>query len=295
MSLSSCLQSQDILKTVCGSSPAYIRDYFIEKGMTWFQENPQETGVITANLSRFGIRYSAGLVHSIKQHIILHYFEKVLPVCIPIEKHHAFLSENVKMGNALEQLENARSDGKGVLLAVAHFGGVECIVPTLAMFRLPIHAALRYTTEHFSEMAHMQAAKMEESGLYGPIHIIEIGKPGSVTALEMAAVLRKKEIMVTVFDEKNEYSKPVKLLGKTVSGGSGLDKILRFTNTQVAVFNAFMVRGENHTYHLRLMPVDSESPDLIQTMYHNLEAVITENIAQWYYLHEEIPFITRED
>ena len=81
------------------------------------------------------------------------------------------------------------------------------------------------------------------------------------------------------------------LFGKTVKGGSGLDKILRFTNTPVAVFNAFMVRGEGQRYQLHLMQIDPEDTDLIQTMYKNLELIVSENVAQWYFLHEEIPFI----
>lgn len=291
MSLSKYLQSPEILAGVQGKDLAAVRAYFIEKGMQWFACHPEETGVIANNLRCLDRAFSDDLIENIKEHIVLHYFEKVLPVCTTIEQHHTFLKENITVDDALSKLSGAISAGNGILLAIAHFGGVELIVPTLALCLQPVHVALRYTTEHFSQMAHEHAVKMTDSGLFGPIGLIEIGKPGTVTALAMAAVLRRQEILVTVFDEETEHSKPVQLFGRTVKGGSGLDKLLRFTNTPVVVFNAFMVRGENHTYHLNLIQTDPADADLIQTMYRNLESIVSENIAQWYFLHEEIPFV----
>ena len=290
MSLSKYLQSQETIISILGESPDDARSLILDKGMSWLADHPEEAEVIRNNLISLEIPFSDDLIAGIQEHIILHYYEKVLPLCGNPEFYHHFLNENVDVSE-IDTLKDAIEKEKGVLITVAHFGGVELIVPTLSLFKLPIHPVLRFTTEQFSKVAHKHAKDMEDSGLFGPINFIEIGRQGTVAALDMAAVLRRKEVLVSVFDEETEYSIPVKFFGKEIFGGAGLDRLLRFTNTPVALFSTFMIRTGFNKYRLKFIEVKTSEENPIQTMFDNLETIIKENLEQWYFLHEDIPFV----
>ena len=289
MSLSKYLQSNEILRAISGKDPTIARSLILDKGLHWLAEHPEEGALIKKNLSCFTIPFTEDLIECIQEHIVLHYYEKILPLCGDPEFYYNFLNDNVDI-HEIYTLTEALKHGKGVLVTVAHFGGVELIVPALAMFKIPIHPVVRFTTEQFSHIAHKHAKDMEESGFFGPITFIEIGRQGTMAALEMAAVLRKKEVLVSVFDEETEYSIPVKLFGREILGGAGLDRLLRFTNTPVTLFNAFMIRTEGNRYQLKFVGIDITKENPIQRMFNNLEAIIKENLEQWYYLHEDISF-----
>ena len=92
-------------------------------------------------------------------------------------------------------------------------------------------------------------------------------------------------------DEETGYSVPAQLFGKTVEGGAGLDKLLKFAGASVSAFNVFMVRTGEDTFTMKLLPVDLASESPIQQMYTNLESVLKLHLEQWYFLHEEIPFL----
>ncbi len=291
MSLSKHLQSTDILQELTGKDPDESRSYMLGKGMEWFAEYPQERENIQKNLDHFNLPYAKEDITRIQENIILHYYEKVLPFCGTPQYYSQFLQEHIDSGDAITTLKKAQDAGKGILVALAHFGGVELVAPYLSSYKFPMHIVLRFTTEQFSAAANKQAQVFEESGSFGPLSFIEIGKPGTSSALEMAAALRKKDMLLTVFDEKTDYSIPVTLFGRKVWGGAGLDRLVRFAGTSVAIYTVFMVRTDTHAYELKLMevPVDSEHP--VQQMYDNLEKVVAGNVTQWYFLHEEVPFV----
>lgn len=288
MSLSRYLQTPEFLNSIPGKSPDELKSIILDKGNEWFRNNKSETNRIRHNLVQFGFHPDT-LITKVQEHVLLHYYEKLLPLSDSPEFFYSFLKSHVDCTSAVKQLESSISDGKGIIVALAHFGAVEFVVPSLATFNLPLNAVLRFTTEQLSAQAHKRARLMNESGLFGPINFIEIGKPGIPVAMHMAAALRRKEILVSVFDEKTEYSKPVTIFGKKVSGGAGLDRIARFANTPTDIFTAFMTRNENDTYTLELKKIDHQ--DSVQKMFDELEAIVKEITEQWYFLHEEIPFL----
>ena len=291
MSLSRHIQTADLLKNIRGKISEELKTLILARGNDWYTCNPDETARIKQNLTEFGIPCTADLLQKIIKNTILHYYEKLLPLCGEPKYYYEFLKERVDLQEATLMLQESTSTGKGILIAISHFGAVEFLAPALAMQTLPLNTVLRFTTEQFSRMAHKQAEALYQSGFFGPIRFIEIGKPGTVTALEMAAVLRRKEFLVSVFDEKTEYSKPVSLLGKQVYGGAGLDRLVAFANTPVDIFTAFMVRCEQDHYKLVLHKIDQPTDNLIQQMYNHLESMVRKYCEQWYFLHEEIPFV----
>lgn len=289
MSLSKCLQSVEILTDIKGKSFSYIEELLTEKGMQWFSENPDEEKLISDNLEALGLEFTPELVQEIKRHIILHYVEKILALSGTPEEFSQVIDSHVDYSEAKELIEKASEKG-GVLIATPHFGGVELVVPTIArMGKLP-NAVMRFSTPELSEKAQGFADMMASTGHFSQIKFIEIGKPGVSSAMEMAAALRRKEVLFTVFDEETEHSSVVELFGKKVLGGAGLDKLLRFTGEDVSVFNVFMTRTAPQQFKMVLKEVDPKGDDPIQQMYNHLEDALKENLVQWYFLHEEVPF-----
>jgi lauroyl/myristoyl acyltransferase len=295
VSLSRYVQSEELFAAARGVGLVQLRRLVCERGRRYFAEHPEERQHLAASLAAFGFPCAAAQVDSLAEHVLLHYYEKLIPIFTPVPQYAEYLSARVDAREAIAAVAAARNAGKSCLLAMAHFGGVELITPTLAMHRLPVTAALRFTTTHFSELAHAQAAALAASGRFGEVRFIEVGKPGTAAALEMAATVRGKGILVSVFDEKTDYSVPVTLRGRTLWGGAGLDRLLKFANAPVAVFAVFMVRTGDEQYHLAAEEVPAESSGAIQALFDSLQPVVENHPEQWYFLHEEIPFVDAGD
>jgi lauroyl/myristoyl acyltransferase len=166
------------------------------------------------------------------------------------------------------------------------------IVPVLAIHHLPITPVLRFRSVHFSGLAHQRARDMAISGLFGSIGFIEIGKPGTAAALEMSAVLRRNEFLITMVDEKTEYSRKTKLFEREVWGGAGIDRLLAFTPGPVRVFTPAMVRIADR-FRLELSEIPTDPPNrLIDLVYDRIHQTVRAHPEQWYFLHEEVPFHT---
>ena len=213
MELKKHLVSEEMLSIIKGKNPDNVSNIVLEKGLRWFKTNESETRQIVSNLQRFGFSVTEKLLSDVQKHIILHYYEKLLPLCETPEVFYHFLRNTIDMKDAVTQLSQANRDGKAVIIAAAHLGGLELMVPALAAYKFPLSAALRFTTESYSERICKGVNAAKESGFFGDIHFIEIGRPGANAALSMGASLRRKELLLTIFDEDTEYSVPVTLFG----------------------------------------------------------------------------------
>ena len=291
MSLSKHFQSAEHFGSIKGKSPEHVKEIFMEAGLAWFREHSDEHTCIRRNLSSLGLDSSDAVVEKVAEGVILHYYEKLLPFAGDTEYFHTFLTESVNPGRASQVIQEIREHGKGVILAVAHFGAVEFIAPVLSTCKLPITAILRFQTERLFQMAQERVRIMADSGLFGEIRFIGVGKPGTNAALEMAAALRRGEVLLAVFDERTDYSIPVDFFKRKVWGGAGLDKLMRFAGESAAAFNAFMVRESKDNYTLKLDAIDTSDASPVHQMYKNLENVVRPHVEQWYFLHEEIPFV----
>ncbi|HUI93060.1 MAG TPA: hypothetical protein VLX68_12505 [Chitinivibrionales bacterium] len=291
MNLSSFLLSPELFESLPHKSLEELRSYILTKGEEWFDGCPEEAVVIKKNLTRLGVPHDNALVWQVQTHVLLHYYEKLLPFCLAPRDFHGYLMERVAMPPEFAALKADLGRGNGVVLAVCHFGAVECLGPALAARGMGITGALRFSTMQLSTTTADRAAELAASGLFAPVHFIEIGSGQSRVALDMAAVLRRGEMLLAVFDEKTNYSVPVSLFGKQVLGGAGLDRLVRFAREGSAVWSAFVVRSDSESYEVRLRRHKGDGPELIQSLYNGLEAVCAPHCAQWYFLHEEIPFV----
>jgi len=290
MSLSKHIQTS-IIPKIKGIRPSALRQMVLDTGKEWFESHGDDITLIINNLRHLNIGTSPELIENIKLNILLHYYEKLLPLILTPQEFATFIDTNVDLSSCISKIVEVKNSGRGILLALAHFGAVELIGPSIARHKIPLNAVLKFSTEQLSRSVHDHADKLLQSGLFGPIHFIELGKPQTNGAMDMAAALRRSEALLAVFDEETPYNIPVTLFNKTFNGGSGLDKLIMYTQRNIAVFTAFMVRCGNDHYKLVLNEIDSSGKMAVQRLYDSLAEILAEHLEQWYFLHEELPLI----
>ena len=294
MGLSEMLQSPAILLAIKkAQSIAEIRTIILTNGTKWFEDHPNETELISNNMRLFGLSTDDAFISDFIRNTILHYFEKLLPLFGNVQTLSSFLTSSVDCSDAVKYLTQIVSEGKGALLAGTHFGAVELIVPALAHEFIPVTPVLKFKTAQFSDAARARAKEMAAGGCFKEINFVEIGAPNTIAAMEMAAVLRRKECLLTMADEKTDYSIPVSLFGKEIYGGAGLDRLVKFARVDLAVVFVAMVRSGECTYRLHFEPIVNPQSDLPQKIACASEKIITQFPSQWYFLHEEIPLVSR--
>jgi lauroyl/myristoyl acyltransferase len=288
MSLSRHLQEPSFLSSVLAQGPAGLRRAIIERGTAWFAGHDAETATIAKNLGAFGIDHAAATLAEIQHHILLHYFEKLLPLSCSIDDYAALLEQRIDGEDALRDLAAIRESGRSTLLASAHVGAVEIIAPFLSLKGLAVAPVVRFATPNFAQAARERARHLHASGKFGAVSFIEIGNPDRAAALDMASALRRRDLLLSMFDEENPYSVPVSLLGRRLNGGAGLNRIMRFAGVPTALCAAFMVRRDDDRYQFVVNEIHDGS---IQGLYDALAKILTNHLAQWYFLHEEVPFL----
>jgi lauroyl/myristoyl acyltransferase len=290
MSLSSHLQSKEFIASLPELSREQLRSHILSRGAAWFDYHREETVIIEKNCSALGLACSGTLIKDIQHHLLLHYYEKLLPFCMTPGQFKEYLYERIAVTKELNLLAKSLGDKKGVLLSVCHFGAVELIGPCLAVRGIPFTGTLRFKTGVLSEAARQKAAQLSRSGLFAELKLIEIGGP-SAASLEMAAALRRGELLCTVFDEPTRNGIEVDFFNRKILGNGGLEKLVAFMSGAITVVAAFMIRRENETYDLFLSDLGSGSESLTQRMFDALGRQCGPALSQWYFLHEAISFV----
>ncbi len=293
MGLSEHIQ-KSLFPSLPSLDPGRLRDEVMRKGWEWLAEHPADLDRIRDNLRAFSLPSGEQDVRAVAEHVLLHYTEKLMPLCGSVGEYRRFVDESIAGDELLKTVDLSRENSRALLLASAHFGAVEMIVPFLSSRGVDVTPVLRFSTPEFSRIARGRAEEMAAHGDFRPIRFIEIGKPGTVAAMEMAAVLRRGNVLVSMFDERTGYSTPVDLAGRKVWGGAGLERLLHFAGASTTVATVFAVRREDGTCRLRCRVPKGEGTELLRQMYDNLEELVRGHFEQWYFLHEDIPFVERE-
>jgi lauroyl/myristoyl acyltransferase len=268
-----------------------VRDYVFSRGAAWFDTHHEDSELIRKNCAGLGLACDSVVVKEIQRHILLHYFEKFLLFSMTPQQAHAYLTQRVVLPDEIGILRKSLAEKKSVLVAVCHFGAVELIGPSLAAAGIPCTGTLRFATGMLSEATRQKAQQLTQSGLFADLRFVEIGTGPSAASLEMAAVLRRGGLLLAVFDEPTPYNIEVTLGGRRIMGGAGLDKLAAFMNNNLTVVSACMIRTGDETYKLLLSEHDGGKNGLIQSLYGHFERVCLPLFPQWYFLHEEIPFV----
>jgi hypothetical protein len=121
----------------------------------------------------------------------------------------------------------------------------------------------------------------------GRTSLLNMAEPDVDVPFEMMRLLTSRHIVSNVFDENNEFCKPVSLLDKKLMGGTGMDVILRnYSDEKVIVVTPFMIRTSDETFRYELDRHTLAGGDIIACFYKSLEKRIKEHYPQWYFIHE---------
>ena len=166
-------------------------------GRVYFFFNRREKEQIQTNLSAVVRRLPTKVVlnQAIQRTfkgIIAHYYEKLFIAYVHFGKVCDFLQKNVRL-EGQELLEEALSQGKGLILVTGHFGAVEFLPLTLALKGYEVTMVVRFKTER------LKRALMHRTQ-YVPITLLDANN-GERVLFRALKALRANQILITECDE----------------------------------------------------------------------------------------------
>jgi lauroyl/myristoyl acyltransferase len=283
--LGSFIQTKENVEMVRKESWKFGREKFLELGLQYFKDHPEDVNQIIENLQAFNLDSSEQAVQQVLVETVAHYYEKLFVLTKQYEAYW-IVTNRIEVADILEPLREAKQQGKGVFLGQSHFGVTYFLasvfmahnfdLTTVGFFPGPVGEMLKANTQHFTEKYKT-----------GKLGIINLAEPGVSPPLAMMQSLNNREMMMNVFDEKNSLCKPVDFLGRKMWGGTGMDQILgNYTDEQIQVATPFLIRTSEETFRLELELHQLSSPNIIQDFFNALEKRVKQYPAQWYFLQE---------
>lgn len=285
MSIGAHLLTRENLELVQKKSWKYGRREIIEKGLGYYDENPKEVARIVENLTYMGLPASGAALDETLLEMAAHYYEKLF-VLVKTYEAYWIAKNRVDMGDSEAVYREARDQGKAVFIAQSHFGATYLMgmvlmargydISVVGMFPEPVGSMLRKTSD----------TVMERYGS-GSVTFLNLAQPETDAPMEMLRLLHSKKIVSNVFDENNRFCRPQQLLGRSIMGGTGMDRILRsFSDDKVIAVTPFLIRTSDETFRYELDRHSLASEDIIAGFYHSLEKRIKDHPAQWYFIQE---------
>jgi KDO2-lipid IV(A) lauroyltransferase len=183
-----------------------------------------------------------------------------------------------------EHLENARAQGKGIILVTAHFGNWELGGPLLAVRGLPMTVIT--LEEPTSQLTRWRDAQRQRLG----IQTIAVGPGHDFAFVEMIQTLRRNEIIAMLVDRPYAGTgTSVRFFGRPTEFSSA--PALLWQHTDAAVVPAFVLESSPQGYTsfadppLPFARTGDNRADLIantQCMAAHFERIIRERPDQWF-------------
>jgi hypothetical protein len=121
----------------------------------------------------------------------------------------------------------------------------------------------------------------------GKTRLLNLADPDTDVPMVMMSLLMIRKIVSNVYDENNQFCKPVNLLGRQIMGGTGMDLILKsFNDDKLIPVTPFLIRTSDETFRYELDRHTLDQGSIIESFYRSLEKRIKEYPAQWYFIHE---------
>jgi lauroyl/myristoyl acyltransferase len=285
MSIGSHLLTKENLALVGRSSWTVGRPLVVDQGLRYYDAHPDDVDRIRRNLEHIGLPSTGADLDETLRHIAAHYFEKLFGLVKRYET--VWIARNrVELGDAIEPFREARAAGRAVFIAECHFGGTYVLPAVLMTNQVEATMVGRFPEPVGSLFNATSAALVERYGVT-PIHLLNVDDPDADVPFRMMSLLMRGQVVSNVFDEPNQLARPVTLLGRTIRGGSGMDRILRrFTDEKVSVVTPFLVRTSDETFRLEVDRHSLAGGDLIESLYRSLERRLRATPHQWYFIHE---------
>jgi hypothetical protein len=279
------LLTKDNLELVGKNSWKFGRPKIIELGKRYYDDHPDDVAQIADNLSFLRLPSTGRELDSVLEEIVVHYYEKLF-VLVKTYEGYWIAKNRVDVGNSLEPFIEARETGKAVFVGQSHFGATYLMYLILMVHGFDINVVGNFPDPVGSMLIETNGVISEKYGT-GKTNLLNMAEPGVDVPFEMMRLLSTRNIVSNVFDENNEFCKPVSLLGKRIMGGTGMDVILRnYSDERVIVVTPFMIRTSDETFRYELDRHSLAGGDIIAGFYQSLEKRIKQHYQQWYFIHE---------
>lgn len=285
LSVGKFLLNKENLNFVAKNSFKFSKSYIVDETMRYFEKNEKEVQKIAENLEYMGLSSTGeGLDHALKG-IAVHYFEKLFVLTKNYEMF--WIAKNkIETGSSLEIIKEAQDSKKAVFAAQSHFGASYFMSITFMVNGFNIASVGKFPEPVGSMIKNGSETIAQRYGT-GKTKLINIADPDCDVAYEMFSTLLRGGILSNVFDENNQFSNEVKLLGKKVMGGSGMDIILqKWNDEKLIVVTPFIIRTGDDTYRLELDRHYLNKGNIIQSFYDSLGKRVATHPDQWYFIHE---------
>ncbi len=285
MGVGAALATRENIELVKKCSWAVGRPAIIQKGMDWYAAHPESREEVRVNLSHMGLPAAPADVDETLRHIVIHYYEKLFAL---VKRYEAvwICRNRVEMGESLEVFREAARDRKSVFVAQSHFGATYLLGSVLMVNGFDIHMVGKFPPPVGPMLVENSAGMTRRYGT-GAAHLINIADPSVDVPMEMFRCLMTGQIISNVFDENNEFSRPVTLLGRQLFGGSGMDLILRnFTDDRVVLVTPFLIRTGEETFRYEVDRHYFRDGNVVDSFYRSLARRVQDHPEQWYFIHE---------
>ena len=173
-----------------------------------------------------------------------------------------------------------------MFVAQSHFGATYLLASVLMAHKIEASMVGKFPEPVGSLLRANGAAIAERYGT-AKAHLLNLADPGVDVPMEMLVRLKQRQVLSNVFDENNEFSRPVRLLGREIFGGSGMDLILRhFTDAQLIVVTPFLVRTSDESFRYEIDRHSLAAGDVVQGFFGSLERRVLAHPEQWYFAQE---------
>jgi lauroyl/myristoyl acyltransferase len=289
MSLSKFLHNPKYIGKVAEYDFAGGQSYFGELALGYLGDHKDYYSLIEGNLKYFGLPCDEDAVQDVVKNIGYHYHEKFLSFIKEPAFYPEFHERIEKTDDVIDELLRNQKEEQATVILSTHFGAMALIPGVLNSCKVDLSSIIRFPSEEFKNLIVSKGLNIIETLGYGRTKFVEVDKQ---PIMELAFGLKEGETFFSVLDEHTPFSVNVTLLGKTIAGGAGIDKIVDYIGKdKVKVYFTIMVRLED-SYKLDLHRIDLSRGNYVQDMFDIYEKYVQKHSEQWFFLqevHENMP------
>lgn len=286
MSIGKALLNKDTLHMVKHESWKVGRAKFIDLGMQYYDQHPDDVQEVADNLAYMGFGNSGAALDEVLRELAVHYYEKLF-VLVKMYEGYWMIKNRVELGDSLRVFQEAKAAGKPVFIGQSHFGATYFLNLVLMIHGGFDVKAVAKLPDPVGLMLQERSDELCRRFGTGEVKVVNLAYENVNVPMTMIMALKNKEFISNVFDENNALCKPRTLMGKMVMGGTGMDQVLKpFNDDQVTIVTPFLIRTSEDTFRYEVDQHFLAEGDVIDSFYRSLEQRLHHYHPQWYFIHE---------
>jgi len=225
------------------------------------------------------------IIKKVMNGVYAHYYEKFFNIYSNFKRLEIFFENSIEAGY-LYKLDNAISEGRGVMLITAHFGGIEYIPLFLALKQYPITVVAKF---HSQKLKNQSFSRVEKLGM----EIIDAGEGGTLNSI--IKELRRNRIVFFECDEPKKW-KPsekdrIEFLGNEIFCDRTINIIQNRTNAEIifCILHRFNLQNYNliiESYQDLVSEISGKNNSIGAIVLKRLEKMILSDPDNYYNWHE---------